>query len=40
MSPGGFRWAEPSEKGFSLQMTQRPEPSGPGPPSPPSSWRR
>lgn len=34
------RRAEPAHQGLSLQMTQRPGPSGPGPPSQQSSWRR
>lgn len=34
------RWAGPNKKGFSLQMTQRPELSGLGPPSQRSSWKR
>lgn len=40
MSPSGFGQAEPSKEGSSMQMTPRPEPSGPEPPSQRSSWRR
>lgn len=39
LRPSCFRWAGPSKKWFSLQMTQRPELSDPGPPSRRSSWR-
>lgn len=40
MSPSRFRQAEPCKEWSSPQMTLRPERSGPGPPSQPSSWRR
>lgn len=36
----GRALAEPCKGWSSLQMTLRPERSGPGPPSQPSSWRR